>query len=572
MQLDSNKGLPLLIRLGLITLVALAILIPRGVKLGQYAVVDEVDWLYVTARFYHALQTQEYENTYQIEHPAVTLMWLGTIGFERVFSDSVEYRSGYISGINKFHTDLLREGTSPIEILVAGRLFTILAVTLGLLAAYLLAAQMLGHAHAAFGFLLIGLDVFFVGLSRLLHMDGLLAVLFLLTILSFLLYSIFQASRVYLILSGVGLGLSMLTKTPAVFLVFFVLAYQIVEGFKKKQVIPQARTFFIWSIVGLVVFILLWPAMWVAPVNTIQKIIQLMQFYLDQGHVSLLFFNGLVDNGAGFPWYYYPLTFLWRTTPVVMLGLVGGLVGYFRRWGIFERVEVRKTAIVLCLAAILFMAFLQTGAKKFDRYIIPSYLFLDLLAGLGWLAVIEQMINLISRRLKPGTTTSLKIIALVLVVGFQALPLLRTTPYYLTYYNPWMGGPKKAPEVMMIGWGEGLDQAARYLNDQPLGGKAQVLSWYGMGPVSFYFHREFMHQPNVFNLENEVTPGGVDKLKQSDYLVLYINQIQRGYADWLAPILATLEPEHVVVLNEIEYAQVYNIAGIPDETFEALLP
>jgi hypothetical protein len=44
---------------------------------------------------------------------------------------------------------------------------------------------------------------------------------------------------------------------------------------------------------------------------------------------------------------------------------------------------------------------------------------------------------------------------------------LWTFPYYLSYYNPLMGGPRKAPQVMQIGWGEGLDQAGRYLDRNP---------------------------------------------------------------------------------------------------------
>jgi len=36
---------------------------------------------------------------------------------------------------------------------------------------------------------------------------------------------------------------------------------------------------------------------------------------------------------------------------------------------------------------------------------------------------------------------------------------LAIAPYYLSYYKPlrWLA---KGPEVMLVGWGEGLDQAA----------------------------------------------------------------------------------------------------------------
>ena len=57
-------------------------------------------------------------------------------------------------------------------------------------------------------------------------------------------------------------------------------------------------------------------------------------------------------------------------------------------------------------------------------------------------------------------------LALVLVVGFQMFLSLRTYPYYFPYYNPLMGGGSTAPYMLNIGWGEGLDQAARYLNEK----------------------------------------------------------------------------------------------------------
>ncbi|MEZ4610894.1 MAG: hypothetical protein R2838_11745 [Caldilineaceae bacterium] len=40
-------------------------------------------------------------------------------------------------------------------------------------------------------------------------------------------------------------------------------------------------------------------------------------------------------------------------------------------------------------------------------------------------------------------------------------------PYYLTYYNPLVGGTWSAPYVLFAGWGEGLDQAAGGPTAQP---------------------------------------------------------------------------------------------------------
>jgi hypothetical protein len=65
--------------------------------------------------------------------------------------------------------------------------------------------------------------------------------------------------------------------------------------------------------------------------------------------------------------------------------------------------------------------------------------------------------------------------------------VLQTAPYYMNYYDPLLGGDRAAPGVMMIGRGEGLDQAARFLNSLPDARKLCVYSWYATGPFGFYF-------------------------------------------------------------------------------------
>jgi hypothetical protein len=316
------------------------------------------------------------------------------------------------------------------------------------------------------------------------------------------------------------------------------------------------------ALIGMVVFIACWPAMWVAPLQTINKIIQGALFYAEQGHISLLFFNGRVSNGADFPLSFYPLTFLWRTTPVVVLGLAAALVAAWRRWGLFADRQTRWLALNLLLLSLGFMAFMHLGAKKFDRYILPAHLPLDVIAALGWCALVGRF-----TQARPWLEKAL----LFVIATFQFSSLASVFPYMLSYYNPLMGGPQKAPQVMMIGWGEGLDQAAAYLNHTPESGKLTVTSAYGIGPLSFYFNRQFIHEPNVLNMENEWGPQNADKLRHSDYVVVYINQWQRGYVRPLLDLLDTVEPEYTVVINHIEYARLYRLADLPQPAYQELL-
>ena len=78
-------------------------------------------------------------------------------------------------------TFLREQGHKPLELLVAGRFFIVLAITLTLAASCWFAARLIGWVPALVGFALIAFDPFHVALSRLQHLDGLLSCLMLLS-------------------------------------------------------------------------------------------------------------------------------------------------------------------------------------------------------------------------------------------------------------------------------------------------------------------------------------------------------------------------------------------------------
>jgi hypothetical protein len=137
----------------------------------------------------------------------------------------------------------------------------------------------------------------------------------------------------------------------------------------------------------------------------------------------------------------------------------------------------------------------------------------------------------------------------VVAVGVQAWLALRTFPYYMSYYNPLLGGAAKAPDVMFIGWGEGLDEAARYLNTHTDPTQTSVASWYERGPFSFFY--------NGVSDSNRY-------IWETDYAVVYNHQWQRelpsrrqlAYFDQLTP-------EKSVWLNGLEYVRLYDLQGAP---------
>jgi len=192
------------------------------------------------------------------------------------------------------------------------------------------------------------------------------------------------------------------------------------------------------------------------------------------------------------------------------------------------------------------------ASKKSIRYMLPAFPVFYLLAGLA----LYQTVGIIrhwkaaqktpsphlpiSHASRPHLPISLSSLLLLL---FLVLFTFFYHPYYFTYYNPLLLGWRWAPQTLLVGWGEGLDGAARYLNNQPHGG---VSAWYEWlfpimynGPV----------QP-VVPQENLIT---------ADHTVLYINQVQRDIPgpNIIHYFRTRRRPEHTVRLAGIDYAWVY---------------
>jgi hypothetical protein len=55
--------------------------------------------------------------------------------------------------------------------------------------------------------------------------------------------------------------------------------------------------------------------------------------------------------------------------------------------------------------------------------------------------------------------------------------LLDYPPYYLAYYNPLLGGGTTGQEVLLAGWGEGMDRVGAWLSGRPDVDRGPVLSW-----------------------------------------------------------------------------------------------
>jgi 4-amino-4-deoxy-L-arabinose transferase-like glycosyltransferase len=430
------------------------------------------------------------------------------------------------------------------------------AIALGL--ALLCAWRLLGLWPAFLGFLLIAFDPFHIGLTRLLHLDGLMASLLLLASLSFICFLLRGRNILFLFLAIVASGLALLTKTPSLVLVpFFGILFldevwrlwRVDRRFGFSSIWRTAWPYLVWGVGSAAIFVALWPIMWVDPLGTLQKIFDVMVSYAVEGHFNAVFFNGqAIEGDPG--WMFYPVSYLWRTTPAVLIGLFLCGLAYVRRWPPLDDKITRRVAIYLALFAVLFAVQMSLGAKKFDRYLIPSFLPLDLLAGVGWACLgIWFWQRATSKAIRYAVVAGL-----FLVVGSQAFLALRSYPYYINYFNPLVGGSARAPRVMMIGWGEGLDQAARYLNQLPGAKEFLVMSYYPDGSFSYFFDGKTLELPHRWD------GADLNQFSGVDFVVLYFHQWQRQVSgEKLLAYFNQFAPEFVARIDGLDYARVYNL-------------
>jgi len=218
--------------------------------------------------------------------------------------------------------------------------------------------------------------------------------------------------------------------------------------------------------------------------------------------------------------------------------------------------ERPRSARWLLVYVVLFVVLMSVAAKKLDRYMLPALVLLDVVAGVGLWRLATHASRAVAR-LAPaaGHRRWLSFGLLAACVVGQAAQLWMAEPYPIAAYNPLAGGASRAGRVIMLGWGEGLEQVAAFLNRQP---DAQELL-----VATNYIHvmrPRLSATPIPINLyfDNEHAAA----LPTPDYVVLYINSVQRRQIPPIARrAIRAGPPVFVADVNGEEYAWVYAVPG-----------
>lgn len=537
--------------------ISLAIKLPY---LGAFLTIDEPRWIHGAGQFLLALRSGNLAETYWHFHPGITItwgealiLWLQSLGSGLPLESFVEFQMEYLA---------VSVG--------AMRLSGVVLTSLALPVVYGLGKPLLGRRPALLGAGLLAVDPFWVAHSRIVNGDALAGVLMIAAYLAFALLLVKPQLKLAA-MAGLLVGLSLLTKLPSQILVVLIAALAAIGYFSNRDWKFWLRALLVCGLVSAATFVLLWPAMWVAPIETLKRM------YIDTfdvgdigGKDKVEFFMGQVRETQS--QFFYLLALPFRLTPV---NLLGGLLSMALLVMAKNNPQARRATWLLWLFILATGVLANLSPKKADRYLMSVVLAVDLLAGIGWLWLIGQMGKWANERItnrrkdegpRSGTkdreagqrTNKIAHYALratyyathntfhVLLIAIQLTFTITHYPYVLAYYNPLLGGYARAAKLVPVGWGEGLEQAAAWINRQPDAATATVSPYY----------------ENVTN--HYLTGRSLDwskdgkKQLQADYVVFYVAQTQRKLPyPGLVAYFQTKTAAHIIEFGDTPYIWIY---------------
>jgi len=533
-------------------------LAPRAVGLNVFLTTDEPIWIRRTLSFFVALLERDYMGTAVHYKPGVTTLWSGVLGFVANYLLQANARPGDLAD---FVRAMLPAQPVSVDYLAFVRFPTVLLTSACVVGVYFFIKKLFNQRIAFLSAILLALDPYYLAHSRVIHQDALMTSFMILSVLSFLVYLDRGRSWLYLIFSGMMAGLAFLTKSPSLFLGPYLGALALaiyLTRVRKRHVLEwQGLVLFggelaLWLLIACLLFVLLWPAMWLDPLNTVAEVISGAMTRVASPYGKDNFFMGHPVSDPGL--LFYPVVTLFKLTPLTLSGLLAFL-GFWLK-GLRGRQNRPLTSrqlysLALVVYAVSFTLIISLGADKSDRYNLPVFPALDILAAVGLYDLAGQIESLVSQRLhsaKGWPGASLWAMSLLLVLTLQGGPTLAHYPYYLSYFNPLLGGGHQAARTIMVGWGNSLDEAARYLNSKENATELRAASWYYGSFAPFFVGQSWpLSKGNLY-------------WQDVDYAVLYLNGVQRLLPNPdIVGYFRSLEPEHSVRFRGLEYAWIYKV-------------
>jgi hypothetical protein len=564
----------------LVLLLLILTLAPRLVSLDSFVTLDEPFWLSVGANYYYALGQRELENTVYEYHPAVTTMSFITAAFLVDFPDYRGFGQGYFDvDKEKFDPFLIEHGHDPMYLLYLSRIFQVMVVVLFALIIFQLLSVLVGDEKAFLVTALTSVSPYFLGHSRVLSHEALVAFFVLASLFALMAYLEYERKWYYLLISAASAALAQLTKSSALAMfpvVALILAVAIFEKMKergfKSAVVDHLKILGVWFALLLLVYFILWPGMWVAPGKMLYEVYGNAFSYAFQGARLQVTHEvkpaTLSLAGSASTIFSFVVSLLWRSTPVVWAGFLLACFFFFVRGeNAFFTVPKKMTIYIFLTVFMFILLFSLARGRNSPHYIMVSHVGLDVIAALGWGALLGW-VQTKWAGIHSGLGRWLIMGGSVLLVSFQLSGAFSFYPYYYTYSNPiWASIIGRLP---MSDYGEGFEKAAAYLAQKPDAETLSIYAYRARGPFSYFFPGRTIILNPLFVEE----PGMVsmfERLKEADYLV--INDafgLRTERTALFAGQLIDIQPEQSFYIKGAYTIRIYRVADLPTSFYETL--
>jgi hypothetical protein len=441
--------------------------------------------------------------------------------------------------------------------LIIVRLLQAIVTSACMVGIFALSRRLFGQPVALIAISLLLLEPFFLAYQRFITTDALQTDFATLALLLFLLYLRGDADRRWLFVSGGFMGLATASKISALFVVPAICIWIVLTelgvwqaSFPRRGWLRQGIDITLWVIMLGATIFAIWPALWVAPLETFNLLYEGLTHESVRGN---FFFLGQHTDSPGL--LFYPLVLAFRLSPILQFGVLACLAAILHpklRPAFVNKPELVALGIVPLVVLTIF----SVVESKIDRYIVLIIPELAVLAAVGWYTIVIRMRDWVIRYRQQRRQTEnesqgqgFMLIAVAFLGLAQLFLLVSHYPYYITYYNPLLGGLRVAQHVFMVGQGEGLDRAAHWLNQAPNAKNTTVCSWYS-GAFKPYFKGRTLDMCWVDKPKRD--------LLKAHRIALYINQRQRQLpVPEVITYFALQQPLHTVQVKGLAYVQLY---------------
>ncbi len=470
----------------------LMIILPRVILLGKVCTVDEPNWMFRSQRFIMGIGAGDIHELPIPEHPGVTIMWIaGMTG--RVVKKVHAFHSGdSCHSLWSYGTNMKRRLLKAEQMAIAFVISVIAWMSCLWISNALNSGTLLIMSS-----LLIGADPFYVGLSRIVNPDGLMATFAFASCAALIRFFLDGGLRhSWVFISGLFAGLSTITKSSGLILIaWFMVVVMITVWMQHTEAITgywlrfrrwahlNSKVGGIWFIGLLVIFIGLWPTLWVDTFHALARFTEGIWSGIASPHQGSV--AGLLGRGPGAWDYVIRLAiFIAPWIPwILAIGMVFAVLFAFidvrhKRGSFMEYtfgiadIDHHKwifAGIALITFSLSFVVVMSFTSKQAGRYILASFIGIDMFAALLSTVVITKAF-----RIRPG----FKPCGLLFILGLMVwcgTTIATWLPYTTTYRHPSFGNLPVSGKPLPYWWGEGMEKAAEVLNKMK-GNKKLVVS------------------------------------------------------------------------------------------------